>query len=106
MKIPKRRFIRRGQKHFYRKGSQSEIDQRRGYVARMLAAGKTKTQIHRAVREKFKICWRQTDRYLAFVSGSCKVKTTRLPRARAECSQSMLSEMNAKLRFICADTAK
>ena len=106
IKIPKRRFIRPGQRHFYRKGSQSEIDQRRGFVARMLDAGETKTQIHRAVRDKFNIQWRQTDRYIAFVTGTNTGTDTRLARVRAGCSQTLLSKMHADLKFIYGDNAK
>ena len=58
-------IIRRGQTHAYRKGRQHEIDERIGFVARLLRAGKTKTQIHRAVRGKFSVEWRQCDRYMA-----------------------------------------
>ena len=106
IKTPKRRFIRPGQRVPYRKGSQSEIDQRRGFVARMLDAGATKTQIHRAVRDKFKVQWRQCDRYLAFVSGTNARTDTRLARVRAEGSQSIHSEMHAKLKFILGDSVK
>ena len=106
IKIPKRRFIRPGQRHFYRKGSQSEIDQRRGFVARMLDAGATKTQIHHAVREKFKICWRQCDRYLAFVSGTNARTDTRLARAHAGVSQTLLDKMHADLKLIYGDSMK
>jgi hypothetical protein len=62
--------IRPGQRHPYRKATQSQIDQRRGYVARLLRAGKTKSQIHHAVREKFGVEWRQCDRYIAWLSKS------------------------------------
>jgi hypothetical protein len=95
MKIPKRRFIRPGQRHYYRKGSQGEIDQRRGFVARMLDAGATKTEIHRAVRDKFNVQWRQCDRYISW-----------LARTRAEYHQTLLSDMAAKIRFIYGDNTK
>ena len=95
MKIPKRRFIRPGQRHYYCKGSQGEIDQRRGFVARMLDAGATKTEIHRAVRDKFNVQWRQCDRYISW-----------LARTRAEYHQTLLSDMAAKIRFIYGDNTK
>jgi hypothetical protein len=60
--------IRLGQKLPYRKGSQDEIDQRRGFVARMLYAGATKTEIHRAMRQRFNIEWRQCDRYIKWLA--------------------------------------
>ena len=101
MKIPKRRYIRPGQRHFYIKGTREQIDQRRGFVARLLADGKTKTQIHRAVREKFKICWRQCDRYIAFVTGTNTVTDTRLARARAGLPQTLLNKMHADLKLVC-----
>ncbi len=95
MKIPKRRFIRPGQRHYYRKGSQSEIDQRRGFVARMLDAGASKTEIHSSVRDKFNVQWRQCDRYISW-----------LARTRAEYHQTLLSDMAAKISFIYGDNAK
>jgi hypothetical protein len=73
--------IRRGQRRPYIKGTLAQIDQRRGFVARMLDAGATKTQIHSAVRQRFKIEWRQCDRYISWVS------ETRLPRTRTEHGQ-------------------
>jgi hypothetical protein len=54
----------------YVKATRQQIDERRGYVARLLRAGKTKTQIHRAIREKFGIEWRQCDRYIAWLTKS------------------------------------
>ena len=106
IKIPRRRFIRPGQRHFYRKGSQSEIDHRRGFVARMLDAGATKTQIHRAVREKFNVQWRQCDRYIAFVTGTNTGTDTRLARVRAGLPQTLLNKMHADLLLICGDSMK
>ncbi len=94
MILPTRQFIRAGQRHAYRKGTREQIDQRRGFVARMLDAGKTKTQIHRAVRNKFNIQWRQTDRYIAFVTGTNTGSNTRL------------TEMHADLLLICGDSMK
>jgi hypothetical protein len=68
MTTPEQTVIRPGQQHAYVKGTQSQIDQRRGYVARLLRAGKTKSQIHYAVRIKFGVEWRQCDRYIAWLT--------------------------------------
>jgi hypothetical protein len=95
MEIPKRRFIRPGQFHYYRKGTQRQLDERRGFIARMLDAGASKTEIHRAVRNKFNVQWRQCDRYIAW-----------LARTRAKDSQSSLSDMLDKFRFIYGDNPK
>ena len=61
--------IRPGQRHPYRKGTRREIDERRGFVARLLASGARKMEIHRAVQTRFGVHWRQCDRYIDFVSG-------------------------------------
>jgi hypothetical protein len=106
MKLPKRRFIRPGQRNFYRKGTLAQIDHRRGFVARMLDAGATKTQIHRAVREKFNVQWRQCDRYIAFVTGTNTGTDTRLTRAHAGLPQTLLNKMHADLLLICGDSMK
>jgi hypothetical protein len=60
--------IRPGQRKPYLKATRQQIDQRRGFVARMLHAGKTKLQIHRAVREKFNVEWRQCDRDISWLT--------------------------------------
>ena len=106
MKIPVRRFIRRGQYHFYRKGTQAQIDERIGYVSRLLRAGKTKTEIHRAVREKFNIQWRQADRYSASVTGTKTATDTRLARARAGGCQTTIAKMHAELKMLCGGNLK
>ena len=62
-------IIRPGQRVPYGKGSQREIDERRGCVARLIARGVPKMRIHRLVKEKFARQWRQTDRDIAFVTG-------------------------------------
>jgi ribosomal protein L23 len=84
MKPIKPPTIRSGQRRPYVKGTQAQIDQRRGFVARMLDQNATKTEIHSAVREKFNVEWRQCDRYLAFVSGTRTRTNTRLARAPAQ----------------------
>ena len=65
----KQPIIRPGQRKPYVKGTQAQIDERRGFVARLLVAGKTKTEIHSAVRQRFNVEWRQCDRYIAFANG-------------------------------------
>lgn len=62
--------IRPGQRKPYIKATRQQIDERRGYVARLLDAGATKTEIHRAVRQRFNIEWRQCDRYIAWLTKS------------------------------------
>jgi hypothetical protein len=94
--------VRRGQKRFYVKGSQAQIDQRRGFVARMLDTGATKTEIHSAVRQRFNIEWRQTDRYIAFVTST----NTRLPRARVEYRQNPQDDYYRELIKMYQDAAK
>ena len=106
MKLTIRRHIRPGQKHFYSKGTRAQIDQRRGFVARMLASGARKMEIHRAVREKFNVQWRQCDRYLAFVTGTNTRTDTRLARVRAGGSQTLLNKMHADLKLVCGDSMK
>ena len=106
MKIPKRGIIRPGQRHYYRKGTRQQIDERRGFVARMLDAGATKTQVHRAVRDKFNVQWRQCDRYIAFVTGTNTGTDTRLARVRAGLPQTLLKKMHADLKFIYGDNVK
>ena len=81
MKTHKQPCIRPGQHRPYVKGTQAQIDERRGFVARMMDEGATKTEIHRAVRERFNVEWRQCDRYIAW-----------LARGRAEHRQIMRRE--------------
>jgi hypothetical protein len=61
-------IIRSGQRKPYVKATRQQIDERHGYVARLLRARKTKFQIHQAVREKFNVEWRQCDRYIAWLT--------------------------------------
>ena len=60
--------IRPGQYKPYVKATRRQIDERIGYVARLLRVGRTKTQIHRAVRARFNVEWRQCDRYIALLT--------------------------------------
>jgi len=69
-KILPQTIIRPGQRKPYVKATRQQIDERVGYVSRLLRAGKTKSQIHSAVREKFGVEWRQCDRYIAWLTKS------------------------------------
>lgn len=68
MKTPKPPIIRPGQRKPYVKATRQQLDERTGFVARLLRAGNTKTQIHRAVREHFNVEWRQCDRYISWLT--------------------------------------
>ncbi len=72
MKTPKKTptppITRRGQRKPYVKATRQQIDERIGHVLRLLRAGATKTEIHRAVREKFGVEWRQCDRDLSWLT--------------------------------------
>ena len=61
-------IIRPGQRKPYTKGTAGQQDTRRGIVARLLANGLTKTAIHRVVRQKFGVEWRQCDRYIRWLA--------------------------------------
>jgi ribosomal protein L23 len=106
MKTKNPPVIRRGQRHPYVKGKREQIDQRRGFVARILDEGATKTEIHRAVRQQFNIEWRQCDRYLAFVTGNGTGTNTRLARGRTERSQTPQDAYYQKLIEIYQDAGK
>jgi len=68
-KATKPPVTRRGQRVPYFKASQREIDARRGYIARMLARGVRKMDIHDVMRVMFHREWRTTDRDIAFIIG-------------------------------------
>ena len=68
IKLPKRRFIRPGQRVPYRKGTQREIDERRGYVLRLLARGAPKMAIHAVIKHRFNRQWRTVDRDIFIVT--------------------------------------
>jgi hypothetical protein len=106
MKTKNSPVIRRGQRRPYVKGKREQIDQRRGFVARMLDEGATKTEIHRAVRQQFNIEWRQCDRYLTFVAGTGTVTNTRLAHSRTGCSQTSQDAYYQKLIKIYQDAGK
>jgi ribosomal protein L23 len=86
-------IIRPGQFKPYSKGTMSQIDERRGFVARMLFAGATKAQIHRAVRARFNVEWRQCDRYISWLAH---------PRAQRH-HQKYRSNVIAQLRILYKD---
>ena len=94
--------IRRGQKRPYIKGTLAQLDERRGFVARMLNAGATKTEIHTAVRERFNIEWRQCDRYIDFVTA--QIQDSRAPAQTT--SQTPQDEYILKLLKIFENEAK
>lgn len=89
MKNGKPPVIRPGQRVPYHKGTQAEIDQRRGYVARLLARGVPKMAIHSLIRIMFARQWRTVDRDIALITGPAN---TWLTRARAEYRQTSLPE--------------
>src|SRR5208283_5327816 len=87
-KTPKSPITRRGQRKPYVKATRQQIDQRRGFVARMLHAGKTKLQIHRAVRQQFDIEWRQCDRDISWLTRPrtlAGLKTAAKPKENMTC---------------------
>lgn len=102
MKTTKAPVIRRGQRRPYVKGTRTQIDQRRGFVARMLDDGATKTEIHRAVRENFNVEWRQCDRYIDFVTA--QIQDSRAPAQTYR--QTCQDEYIQKLLKIYQDAAK
>jgi len=65
MTTPDQPIIRPGQWKPYVKATRQQIDERIGFVARLLRDGQTKSEIHEAVRQKFNVEWRQCDRYIA-----------------------------------------
>jgi hypothetical protein len=69
----KQPIIRPGQRKPYVKGTRQQIDERIAFVAGLLRAGATKTEIHRAIREKFNVAWRQADRYVARVRACAEI---------------------------------
>jgi hypothetical protein len=68
MTTPEQPVVRPGQRKPYVKATRQQIDGRIGFVSRLLRTGKSKTQIHRAVRENFNVEWRQCDRYISWLT--------------------------------------
>jgi hypothetical protein len=52
----------------YHKGTRHELADRRTFVAQQLARGVPKMSIHRMVRERFNVQWRQCDRYISWLT--------------------------------------
>lgn len=63
----KRPIIRPRQATPYKKATRQQIAERVQYVARLIARDNTNGGIHRAMKEKFGIGWRQCERYMARV---------------------------------------
>ena len=82
---PKPPKIRPGQRVPYQKGTQARIDERRGYVMRLMARGVPKTLIHAVIKVAFHRQWRTVDRDIDFIGGCGH---TWLTRTRGGCSQS------------------
>jgi hypothetical protein len=59
------KVIRPGQRRPYRKGTRRQIRGRIRAVAEMLRLGSRKMEIHRIIKRRFKVAWRQCDRYIA-----------------------------------------
>jgi len=93
--------IRRGQRVQYFKASQREIDERRGHIARMLARGVRKMDIHAVVRVMFHREWRTTDRDIAFIVGQASQWRERV---RSGYGRMSLYEALVKMKLIKDDT--
>ena len=77
--------IRPGQRKPYVKATRQQIDERmRSSSLRLLRAGATKTEIHRAVREKFGVEWRQCDRDLSWLTRSRTLATLKTETKQKE----------------------
>jgi len=66
--VKKQPVIRPGQRVPYRKGIRREIDARRNCVAKLLADGVRKMEIHRLIKSQFNRQWRTVDRDIRFVT--------------------------------------
>jgi hypothetical protein len=64
----KQPIIRPGQRVPYHRGTQSQIDARRGYVVRLLIRGVPKMAIHGVIKHTHNRQWRTVDRDIAFIS--------------------------------------
>jgi len=82
--ITRQPTIRPGQRKPYVKATRQQIDERIGHVLRLLRAGATKTEIHRAVREKFGVEWRQCDRDLSWLTRSRTLATLKTETKQKE----------------------
>ncbi len=57
--------IRSGQRRPYHKGTHRQIRRRIRVVAELLRLGARKWEIHRIIKKRFAVQWRQCDRYIA-----------------------------------------
>jgi hypothetical protein len=57
--------IRPGQRRPYRKGTRRQVCGRIRAVAELLRLGARKMEIHRLIKSRFRVEWRQCDRYIA-----------------------------------------
>ena len=64
-KMPAQPVIRSGQLRPYLKGNRRQIHRRIIVVADLLRQGARKMEIHRLIKRRFKVEWRQCDRYIA-----------------------------------------
>lgn len=67
MKTKRNPVIRPGQRNPYLKGTKAQIAERIGFCVQLVALGLTKTQIVRAVRNRYGVQYRQIFRYLDLV---------------------------------------
>ena len=68
--------IRPGQRRPYRKGTRRQIRGRIRAVAALIRLGAYKMEIHRSIKRRFKVEWRQCDRYIAAALVQDKTLTT------------------------------
>ena len=99
-KATKPPVTRRGQRVPYFKASQREIDERRGHIARMLARGVRKMDIHAVMRVMYHREWRTTDRDIAFIVGQASQWRE---RARSGYGRMSLYEALVKMKLIKDD---
>jgi hypothetical protein len=93
---------RRGQRVPYFKASQREIDERRGHIARMLARGVRKMDIHAVMRVMYHREWRTTDRDIAFIVGQASQWRERV---RSGYGRMSFYEALVKMKLIKNDTS-
>jgi hypothetical protein len=94
--------IRRGQRVPYHKGSQREIDARRGYVVRLMVRAVPKMAIHDVIKATFNRQWRQTDRDIALVTEASQWRE----RVRSGYGRMSLYEALVKMKLIKDDAPK
>jgi hypothetical protein len=70
MKTSKPTAFRPGQHHPYHRGTQAQIDERRGYVMRLMGRGVPKMLIHAVIKTMFHRQWRTVDRDIDLVGDS------------------------------------